>query len=152
MGYFIFNLDPKGRVNIPSKFREILEKNNENTIVITRLDGCLPAFPLSEWMKIQEKVGGSSLLDSVINPDLSRFFRFFVGSAFDVQMDRQGRILIPQPLRDYAGLEREVVITGLGKRFEIWNKDRYFEEMENSDRMIKEDAQKRRELGELLRL
>ncbi len=134
-GRFEYSLDPKGRVNIPSKFREILQKYSENRVVITNMDGCLLVYPHTEWVRIEESVSRAPSM----NLNVARFMRFFLGSASEVNIDKQGRILVPPPLREYGGLEREVVITGVGKKFEIWSKDSYYENIEECSEMMKDD-------------
>lgn len=134
-GRFEFTVDPKGRVNIPSKFREILQKNGEDFVVITNLDGCLLVYPHSEWLRIEERVARAPSM----NVNVSNFVRFFLGSASEVAIDKQGRILVPQSLRDYAQFERDVVIMGVGKRFEIWSRDAYFNNFSKSVEMLKDE-------------
>lgn len=134
-GRFEFTVDPKGRVNIPSKFRDMLQKNGEDLVVITNLDGCLLVYPYSEWLRIEERVARAPSM----NVNVASFVRFFLGSASEVGIDKQGRILIPQSLRDYAGFEKEVVITGVGKKFEIWSKGAYFDNFKDSVEMMKDE-------------
>jgi MraZ protein len=134
-GRFEFAVDPKGRVNIPSKFREILQKFKEELVVITNLDGCLLVYPYSEWLRIEERVARAPSM----KVNISNFVRFFLGSASEVAIDKQGRILIPQSLREYAKFEKDVVIMGVGKRFEIWAKDAYFDNFKDSVEMMKDE-------------
>ncbi len=114
LGEFEHTIDGKGRLTIPAKFRDELESG----VVITRgLDGCLWAYGRSEWERLAEKIAGMP----TTNPAARNFARFMFSSAFDSIPDRQGRVLIPQNLRDYAGIQNETVIIGVMNRVEIWS-------------------------------
>jgi MraZ protein len=123
-GRYEHTIDAKGRISIPSRFREILVKKYDDRLVITNFDHCLVAFPYEEWSLLEQKVGTFSLMKK----ETSAFFRFFYSSAMDCDIDKQGRLLIPQTLRDYAGLQKDVVLVGEGKRIEIFAKERWLEE------------------------
>jgi len=123
-GRYEHTIDAKGRISIPSKFREVLAKKYDDRLVITNFDHCLVAFPYEEWSLLEQKVGTFSLMKK----ETSAFFRFFYSSAMDCDIDKQGRLLIPQTLRDYAGLQKDVVLVGEGKRIEIFAKERWLEE------------------------
>jgi len=123
-GRYEHTIDAKGRISIPSKFREVLGKKYDERLVITNFDHCLVAFPYEEWSLLEQKVGTFSLMKK----ETSAFFRFFYSSAMDCDIDKQGRLLIPQTLRDYAGLQKDVVLVGEGKRIEIFAKERWLEE------------------------
>ncbi|GAB4439482.1 MAG: division/cell wall cluster transcriptional repressor MraZ [Anaerolineae bacterium] len=113
-GEYEHSIDDKGRLTIPAKFRDDLEGG----VVMTRgLDGCLWAFPRYEWEKLAEKI---STMPST-NSAARSFTRFMFSSAFDSIPDRQGRVLIPQKLRDYAGITSETAVIGVMNRVEIWN-------------------------------
>lgn len=131
-GRYQHSLDDKGRVAIPQRFRESLESQEKNvSLVITvEADECLVVYPESAWRELEEKV--SSLPQ--MNEDLKTYLRFTIGWATDVQPDRQGRILIPQPLREFAHLDRDVWFVGLLNKFEIWNGDR-LDQMTGKDRI-----------------
>jgi MraZ protein len=128
-GRYEHALDSKGRISIPSKFREILNKKYDERLVITNFDHCLVAFPYKEWSVLEKKVGSFSL----VRKETSAFFRFFYSSAIDCEIDRQGRLLIPQTLRDYANLQRDIVLVGEGKRIEIFAKERWQEEARRAE-------------------
>ncbi len=117
-GRFEHTIDPKGRLSIPARFREILKNQYDNRLVVTTYDGCLIAYPYPEWVTLEERIAGLP----EFKKDTRAFLRFFYSSATDCPIDRLGRILIPQPLREYAGLEKEVVLVGAFKQFEIWSK------------------------------
>jgi MraZ protein len=122
-GRYEHTIDSKGRISIPSKFREILNDKYGDRLVITNFDHCLVAFPFKEWSILEKKVGSFSL----VRKETNAFFRFFYSSAIDCMIDKQGRLLIPQTLRDYAGLQKDVVLVGEGKRIEIFAKERWQE-------------------------
>lgn len=114
LGEFAHTIDDKGRLTIPAKFRDDLASG----VVITRgLDGCLWAYSRSEWEQLAEKI---SRLPTT-NPAARNFSRFMFANAFDSIPDRQGRVLIPQNLRDYANIESDTIIIGVMNRLELWN-------------------------------
>jgi MraZ protein len=118
----------KGRIRIPPRFRDVLRDRYDDRLVVTNLDRCLIAYPLPEWERIEEKLGGLSL----VRQDVKAFQRFFLSGATECSFDRQGRILIPQTLRDHARLEREVVLAGMTRSFEIWSKPLWEEEIKRA--------------------
>ena len=128
-GRYEHTIDAKGRISIPSKFREVLGKKYDDRLVITNFDHCLVAFPYEEWSFLEQKVGTFSLMKK----ETSAFFRFFYSSAMDCDIDKQGRLLIPQTLRDYASLQKDVVLVGEGKRIEIFAKERWLEEARKAE-------------------
>lgn len=118
MSEYNHSIDAKGRMIVPAKFREALG----NDFVVTQgLDGCLFVFPNSEWQVFEEKLRGLP----VSNKDARKFTRFFLAGAASVELDSQGRILLPAVLRNFAGLEKEAVVVGVGSRVEIWDKTRW---------------------------
>ena len=120
LGEFNHTIDDKGRLTIPAKFRDELESG----IVITRgLDGCLWAYGRSEWEALAEKIAKLP----TTNPAARNFSRFVFSSAFDSIPDRQGRILLPQNLRDYAGIQNETIVIGVKNKLEIWNPTKWSE-------------------------
>jgi MraZ protein len=118
-GQFEHAIDEKGRLSIPAKFREALRK--EKTLVLTSSDSFLTAYPLKEWRAIEDRLRA--------NPKFKReqrdFLRFVYSSAEDVAMDSQGRILVPQGIRQRAGISREVVLIGMMDTIEIWDRARW---------------------------
>lgn len=122
LGEFAHTIDDKGRLTIPAKFRDDLASG----VVITRgLDGCLWAYSRSEWEQLAEKI---SRLPTT-NPAARNFSRFMFANAFDSIPDRQGRVLIPQNLRDYANIESDTIIIGVMNRLELWNPTQWGEVM-----------------------
>lgn len=116
MGEYNHSLDAKGRLIVPAKFREA---GGDRFVVTKGLDKCLFVFTEEKWESVVANISHMSLT----NKDARRFSRFMIGGAGDAEVDKQGRILIPAPLRTYAGLEKEIVLVGVGSRIEIWNKD-----------------------------
>jgi MraZ protein len=123
-GRYEHNIDSKGRISIPSKFREILSKKYDDRLVITNFDRCLVAFPYEEWFNlVEQKVSSFSL----VRKETSAFLRFFYSSAIDCIIDKHGRLLIPQTLRDYATLQKDIILVGEGRFVEIFAKERWQE-------------------------
>ena len=118
--YFHF-MDNKGRVSIPSRYREILLERKDRQLVLTNFGGYILAFPQSEWAKIEAKFAEQPLF----RKELRAFQRFLISGVEECPLDRQGRILIPPNLRDYAELSREVCLVGAVRCFEIWDKVAY---------------------------
>ncbi|MFZ2089156.1 MAG: division/cell wall cluster transcriptional repressor MraZ [Desulfobaccales bacterium] len=114
-------MDNKGRVSIPVRYREILQERQDRQLVLTNWDGYIVAFPQSEWVKVEAKLGELPLF----RKEYQALNRFIISGAEDCPLDRQGRILIPQTLRDYAKLGREVAMVGQVRYFEIWDRERY---------------------------
>ena len=118
MGEYNHTIDAKGRLIIPSKFREALG----DTFVVTKgLDGCLFVYDNTEWTAFEEKL--KSL--PITNKDARKFTRFFLAGAAEVEVDKQGRILVPNVLREFAELNKDVVLIGVASKIEIWSKERF---------------------------
>lgn len=118
IGEFEYSLDVKGRLVMPSKIREDI---GEKFIITKGLDGCLFGFSKQEWNNFEEKLKTLPLT----NKNARDFVRFFLSGAIECEIDKQGRFLVASNLREYAGLEKEAVITGVGTRIEIWDKDKW---------------------------
>lgn len=124
-------IDTKGRISLPVKFREVLSSRGDTNLIITKHpDKCLMAYPVAEWAEkeneMKQRPTGSSLK------------RYFINSASECSMDRQGRILIPPALKLHAGLDKQIVIGGSIDHFEIWDRDLYYEKqdtLEDSDEL-----------------
>lgn len=118
IGEYEHSVDAKGRLIMPAKLREDI---GEKFVVTKGLDGCLFAYSLQEWANFEEKLRALPLT----NKNARDFVRFFLAGATECEIDKQGRFLISSNLREYAVLEKEVVIVGVLNRIEIWNKDKW---------------------------
>jgi MraZ protein len=139
LGEFKHNLDPKGRMAIPAKFRD---KLTAGAIITRGIDNCLFVFANNEWEALAAKLIALPLAQA----NSRAFTRLMLAGASDVELDAQGRILIPDYLRKYAGLKKEVVVAGLYNRIEIWDESSwstYKTRTESSSEAIAE------QLGEL---
>ena len=126
MGEYNHIIDAKGRLIIPARFRELL---GEEFILTKGLDGCLSIYPMDAWEAFETKLRALPLT----NKNARTFTRFFVAGATNCELDRQGRILVPQTRREFAGLEKEVVLTGNLDRIEIWSKEKWSENCNYDD-------------------
>lgn len=116
VGEYRHSIDNKGRLAVPTKFRERLKSG----MVVTRgLDASLFLFPLEEWDKLASKIANLPLGQA----NSRAFARLMLAGAMDVALDKQGRIVIPEYLRNYAGIQKSVVVAGLWNRLELWNAD-----------------------------
>jgi MraZ protein len=114
-------LDPKGRLRIPAKFREVLQSHYTDALIISQYGECLVAYPPEKWDEMEAK----ALHLSQVQADQRSFVRRFISGAEICEFDNQGRILIPPLLREAAHLDQEVIIVGMLANFEIWNKSTY---------------------------
>ncbi len=120
MSQYNHTIDAKGRVIIPAKFRE---KLGDAFVVTKGLDGCLYGYAKEEWSAFEEKLGTLP----ITNKNSRQFTRFFLAGAAECELDKQGRILIPSVLREFAGLDKDVVLVGVASKIEIWSKERWDE-------------------------
>ena len=120
IGEYNHSIDAKGRLIVPSKFREALG----DTFFVTKgLDGCLSVYPTEEWKIFESKLRSLP----ITNKKARKFTRFFLAGASECEIDKQGRILITAPLREYAGLVKDAVLVGVSSRIEIWSRDKWAE-------------------------
>jgi len=112
-------IDPKGRVIIPSRFRNILKTDEVYGVMISNKDDCLYAYSFSEWEKVENRILSAK------SRAMGDFRRFFLGNSCKCMCDKQDRILIPKSLREYANLEKDIVLVGNLDRFEIWARDQW---------------------------
>ncbi len=138
MGEYNHTVDVKGRLIIPSKFRDSL---GDEFVVTKGLDGCLFVYDNVEWQVFEEKLKTLPLT----NKDARQFVRFFLAGAANVEVDKQGRILIPNVLRDFAGIDKDAVLIGVASRIEIWSKERWEGTADYQD--MEEIAEHMSELG-----
>ena len=130
IGEYEHSLDVKGRLIMPAKLREDM---GEKFIITKGLDGCLFGFSQNEWTNFEEKLKTLPLT----NKNARDFVRFFLSGAMECEIDKQGRFLIASNLREYANMEKDVVIIGVGTRLEIWNREKW--KNYNSDENISAD-------------
>lgn len=140
LGEYNHNLDTKGRIAIPAKFRE---KLSPGAIITKGLDSCLFVFGMREWERLAEKLIALPLAQA----NSRAFGRLMLAGAMDVDIDHQGRILIPDYLRAYAGLRKETIVAGLYNRVEIWDAERWAAYKQKTESASEEIAEKLGELG-----
>ena len=128
-GSSIHTLDPKGRLIVPSRFRDVIRAGGGEAVMITRMDKGLFAYTLEGWAKIEQRI----LDNADMSEHMRRIRRYFVGGAFECSCDKQGRVLIPPTLRTYAGLEKEIVLVGLLDHFEVWSRENWDKENEQME-------------------
>jgi MraZ protein len=125
------------------KFREILSSQFDERLIVSNFDRCLWAYPVSEWQKIEEKVAALPQF----NPQVKALQRVFISAACECPVDKQGRILIPPTLREYAGLKRDIVMVGMVKRIEIWDKERWSKVFDESQDLVSGSGESLADLG-----
>ncbi|MDK2918232.1 MAG: transcriptional regulator MraZ [Candidatus Petromonas sp.] len=140
IGEYLHTIDKKGRINIPSKFRD---KLGERFFITKGLDNCLFVFPESEWTSFENKLKGLPLT----NKNARAFVRLFFSGATECSLDKQGRVTLPQTLREYSNLEKEVAIIGVSTRIEIWSKNNWDNYNDSANISYDEIAEKMAELG-----
>jgi len=128
-------LDAKGRLIIPARFREVIKADGHDSVVVSRMDSCLLAYPFEEWQQLETRI--MSQVDKSEN--MRRFRRVFIGGAHECNCDKQDRILIPPTLREYAGLDKEIVLVGVLDHFEIWSREGWDSESMNLEEDLKKE-------------
>ena len=138
-GVHNINLDAKGRMAIPSRYRQLLHECNDGALVVTidTEERCLLVYPLKEWEPIQAKL---EALPS-FNPAARRIQRLIIGHATDIDMDGNGRLLLPAPLREYAGLQKKMIMMGQGNKFELWDEDHWNDRRQNYLEAMRDEEQ-----------
>ena len=135
MGEYQHSIDEKGRLIIPAKFRDALG----STFVVTRgLDNCLFVYPQSEWATMEQKLKALPLMKA----DARAFTRFFLAGATECELDKQGRVNIPNNLREHAKLDKDCIVIGVSSRVEIWSKDIWEGYAKASEESFNEIAEK----------
>jgi len=129
LGEFEYKVDEKGRVPIPPKFRRELK---DGLVLTPGVENCITAYTLREWKKVADTL----ISRSVIPSKLRRLNRAFFATAFTLNIDGQGRIALPVPLREHAGIEDDVVVVGVNANLELWNKEQWEAEKADSQEQI----------------
>lgn len=114
-GEYEYTLDDRGRLVMPPRFRGPM---GERFVATRGFDGCVVLYPLLEWQRVEAKLAAEPL-------ENRRLVRYLLGSAVECELDRQGRFLLPQPLRDHAAIQRDAVVVGLVNKVEVWSKERW---------------------------
>lgn len=140
LGEFQHTLDDKGRLTIPAKFRDGL---GSRFIVTRGLDGCLFAYPLAEWQVLEARLKTLPLTKA----DARAFVRFLFSGAAEGELDRQGRITLPQSLREYAKIDKDVVVVGVSNRVEIWAKESWEQYVAQAETSFEDIAESLEGLG-----
>ncbi|RJQ66289.1 MAG: division/cell wall cluster transcriptional repressor MraZ [Desulfobacteraceae bacterium] len=143
-GSYPHTLDDKGRIFIPTRFRDIIRAGGSDAVMITAMDKCLFAYTLEGWSKVETRI----LAQAENSEYMRRFRRSFVGGAHECPFDKQGRVLVPPQLRSYALLEKEVVLVGVLNHFEIWSK----ENLDKENEAMEMDMQKVEVRNEIAKL
>ena len=148
-GHSYRSLDDKGRLMLPPDIRSAAESQaSGGRLMLTNFDGCVVGYPLTEWEAIEESFSRVNVLDK----RLRNFQRFFISGAVEVTLDKAGRVLLPPHLRKYAGLDREVVVAGVGRKFEIWDQGKFEAQRAQMEESFDADLSAMAELGLELRL
>jgi len=140
IGEYEHSIDTKGRLIMPAKLKEGI---GEKFVITKGLDGCLFVYSEKEWQIFEEKLRTFPLT----NKDARALMRFFLAGAMECELDKQGRFLIAGNLREFAGLEKEVVIIGVLNKIEIWSKDKWLKYSEEENNSADEIAEKMADLG-----
>lgn len=140
MGEYLHTIDSKGRLIFPAKFRDEL---GEVFVATKGLDNCLFVYTCSEWAILEEKLKKLPLA----KPEARAFLRFFFSGAAELECDKQGRVLLPQNLREHAQLDKEVVVIGVSTRIEVWNKAAWDEYNQQISPTVAEIAENLADLG-----
>jgi MraZ protein len=151
-GVHEYLVDDKGRVAIPARFREVLSGLQDERLVVTKFKRrgrpCLDVYPLSTWLRLEERISEEKVSSKKqFGRKMDIFESWYVGAAQDVQIDAQGRMLIPPTLRDWAGIGREVILAAQTQKFRIWDKSTYLQVDREDEHQLFEDPEFLDELG-----
>ncbi len=139
-------LDAKGRLAVPARFKEVLDQKGDGCLVVTNhdtgRDACLWAYAREDWRVIEERAANLP----EFHPAANTYFRYYISGAVECPI-KQGRITIPPDLREIAGLNKEIMLVGELKKFEIWDKEKWEEEFQRSKENFSKDSQSLSELG-----
>ncbi|MFC1524054.1 division/cell wall cluster transcriptional repressor MraZ [Thermodesulfobacteriota bacterium] len=136
-------LDGKGRLNIATRFREVLRQQNDNRVMITPWKDCLKAYPLPQWEEMEMALRAEGKKE----PAMINLIRYMIGGVVECSLDKQGRILLPPKLREDCGINREIIVNGMITYFEIWDKRKWEEENKPLEENFQNFEQTLLELG-----
>ncbi|MCD6521993.1 division/cell wall cluster transcriptional repressor MraZ [Candidatus Calescamantes bacterium] len=142
-GEYRFTLDDKNRFFIPAKFREKLSLFGRILVLTRGLEKCLLLYPREEWINLTEKIGKLPFTSS----EARKFSRYLFSGAYECEIDSQGRISLPAPLKKYAEIKKDIVIIGVGERIEIWGKEEWDKYTKEVEKEIEEIAGRLKEYG-----
>jgi len=146
-GRYEHTVDPKGRLSIPAKFREVLLGKGDERLVLTNFvvnsRRCLDVYPMDEWLRLEEAVRTKPKFDR----RMVQFQNYYLGGAVECTADANGRVLIPPTLREYAGLQRNVVVVSAAEKFRIWDKTAWQEVFNEAESQLMEDPDSLGDLG-----
>ena len=143
-GSSFHTIDAKGRIIIPARFREVIRADGSDSVMVSRIDSCVVAYTMDKWRELENEI----LTLPKSSAYMRRFRRVFIGGAFECTCDKQDRILIPSTLREYAGLDKDIVLVGTLERFEIWSRENWDKEVLSLDKDM-QNEEVRREIDEL---
>jgi MraZ protein len=146
-GTFEHTIDDKGRVSVPAKFRDCLLASSDERVVLTNFFvgslRCLDVYPYPAWVQFEERLRGRPQFDA----NMMRFQNYYFAGAHECQLDKQGRILLPPILRDYAGLKREVTFTAAGEKFRIWDREAWSKVFVDAEQALMQNPEMLTDLG-----
>lgn len=142
-GQFQHAIDEKGRLAIPSRFRDSLKALSTGGLVLTHFDQCLLAYPMIEWEKLEVHISSLPQFD----PKTIAFQRYFISGASECSLDKAGRVLIPAHLRSFGDLQKDCIMVGQLNRFEIWSGERWQKEFDRLTGQFGQMSQHMAELG-----
>jgi MraZ protein len=142
-GRFEHSLDGKGRLSIPARFREQLQQRGQTVLFLAELDGCVQAFPMDEWRRVEEKLVAKGTMER----NVQTLLRLVSSAGVEAPLDAQGRILIPPAIRESTELNRGVILVGMLSRFEIWGRGRWARFLAGSRRVQGKLSETLAELG-----
>jgi MraZ protein len=143
-GSSFHTIDVKGRLIIPARFRDVLKASGGDGVMVTKMDSSLFAYTYEGWKEVEARI----LAVAEKGESMRRFRRIFVGGASDCPCDKQGRILIPPLLREYAGVKKDIVLVGVLDHFEIWARQKW----ENENKQLEDDMMKEEVIKEIAKL
>jgi MraZ protein len=146
-GHFEHAIDAKGRTSLPSRFRDVLAATGDALVVLTPspFDACLHLFPMKAWEEFEAKIAALPQFE----PNVIKLRRLYVSAAVECEVDKQGRVLVPNSLRDHAMLQKDVLWAGMGQMVELWAREKWNESQSMTD---SERAMFRRAVAEQLRI